>query len=160
MGLPLRPRMKFLLQLWSQASSSIIKFQGVTTASILFFAPKTNGSHFVLYKIWYIKMAIKDIINCILVWHVCYFDDPGVNTPDHSTMFGNLVSMLRERVTPLVTILKAKDCPTVKAILTRTLAQLLDNTNLVATCHPLSWWKLTYRQPLCWTIGKEWRELT
>ncbi|KAH3822930.1 origin recognition complex subunit 3-like isoform X2 [Dreissena polymorpha] len=51
----------------------------------------------------------------------------GVNTPDHSTMFANLVSMLRERVTPLVTILKSKDCQNVKSILSRTLTQLMDS---------------------------------
>ncbi|XP_052810573.1 origin recognition complex subunit 3-like isoform X1 [Mya arenaria] len=54
----------------------------------------------------------------------------GVNTPDHGTMFGNLVSMLRDRVTPLVTILKSKDCQSVRNILTRTMSQLLDNTHL------------------------------
>ena len=56
---------------------------------------------------------------------------PGVNTPDHSIMFGNLVAMLQERVTPLVAILKAKDCQNVKGILGRTLSQLLDNPDIV-----------------------------
>ncbi|XP_060580471.1 origin recognition complex subunit 3-like [Ruditapes philippinarum] len=50
----------------------------------------------------------------------------GVNTPDHSTMFNNLIVMLRERVTPQVAILKSKDCQNVKSILSRTLSQLLD----------------------------------
>ncbi|XP_045195815.2 origin recognition complex subunit 3-like [Mercenaria mercenaria] len=50
----------------------------------------------------------------------------GVNTPDHSTMFSNLVVMLRDRVTPQVAILKSKDCQNVKSILSRTLSQLLD----------------------------------
>ena len=56
----------------------------------------------------------------------------GVNTPDHSVMFGNLIIMLRERVTPLVAILKSKDCQNVKGILGRTLSQLLDNPDMVS----------------------------
>ena len=39
--------------------------------------------------------------------------------------------MLQERVTPLVAILKSKDCQNVKGILGRTLSQLLDNPDMV-----------------------------
>ncbi|XP_076444955.1 origin recognition complex subunit 3-like [Babylonia areolata] len=56
----------------------------------------------------------------------------GVNTPDHAVMFSNLTSMLRERVSPLVASLRAKDCSSVKALLSRLLAQLLSRPELAS----------------------------
>ncbi|KAL5011062.1 hypothetical protein ScPMuIL_013367 [Solemya velum] len=55
----------------------------------------------------------------------------GVNTPDHSVMFATMVSLLRERSTPLVAILKSKDCPNLKSMLTKALSQLMDNPELM-----------------------------
>jgi len=48
-------------------------------------------------------------------------------------MFGNLVTMLRDRVTPLVAILKSKDCQNVKSIISKTLGQLLDSKHMVGS---------------------------
>ena len=55
----------------------------------------------------------------------------GVNTPDHAVMFANLAAMLTERVTSLVATLHAKDCSTVKALLSKLLSQLLSHPELV-----------------------------
>ncbi|XP_061176689.1 LOW QUALITY PROTEIN: uncharacterized protein LOC133185468 [Saccostrea echinata] len=54
----------------------------------------------------------------------------GVNTPDHGVMFSNLVASLQEKVSPLVAILKSKDCNSVKNALSKTLTQLFQNTSL------------------------------
>lgn len=54
----------------------------------------------------------------------------GVNTPDHGVMFSTLIELLHERVSPLVAILKSKDCNKVKNVLTKTLGQLLQNPEL------------------------------
>ncbi|KAK7492009.1 hypothetical protein BaRGS_00016673 [Batillaria attramentaria] len=54
----------------------------------------------------------------------------GVNTPDHAIMFSNLASILKERVTSLVATLRAKDCSSVKALLTKLLHQLLSLNEL------------------------------
>ncbi|XP_070190846.1 origin recognition complex subunit 3-like [Littorina saxatilis] len=56
----------------------------------------------------------------------------GVNTPDHGVMFSNLAVMLRERVTPLVATLRSKDCTSVKALLSKLLAQLLSQPELAS----------------------------
>ncbi|XP_048769163.2 uncharacterized protein LOC125675482 [Ostrea edulis] len=55
----------------------------------------------------------------------------GVNTPDHGVMFSTLVTSLQENVSPLVAILKSKDCNSVKNALSKTLAQLFQNPLLV-----------------------------
>ena len=47
-------------------------------------------------------------------------------------MFSNMVTMLKDRVTPLVATLKSKDCQGVKNSLGKTLSQLLDNPKLVS----------------------------
>lgn len=80
-----------------------------------------SGSH-VGFTTGSVRGIVQEIPTAALV--------TGVNTPDHSIMFGNLVTMLQERVTPLVAILKAKDCQNVKGILGRTLSQLLDNPDI------------------------------
>lgn len=54
----------------------------------------------------------------------------GVNTPDHGVMFSTLVELLHERVSPLVAILRSKDCNKVKNVLTKTLGQLLQNPDM------------------------------
>lgn len=54
----------------------------------------------------------------------------GVNTPDHGVMFSTLVELLHERVSPLVAILKSKDCNKVKNVLTKALGQLLQSPEL------------------------------
>lgn len=51
----------------------------------------------------------------------------GVNMPDHATMFVSLASLLKERVTPHIATLRSKDCPTLKATMAKTLAQLMEN---------------------------------
>ncbi|KAI0208243.1 Origin recognition complex subunit 3 [Lamellibrachia satsuma] len=51
----------------------------------------------------------------------------GVNMPDHTTMFGSLASLLKERVTPHIAMLRSKDCPTLKTTMAKTLAQLMEN---------------------------------
>ena len=51
----------------------------------------------------------------------------GVNMPDHATMFESLSSLLKQRVTPHITTLRSKDCPTLKATMAKTLAQLMEN---------------------------------
>ncbi|KAL3882398.1 hypothetical protein ACJMK2_028742 [Sinanodonta woodiana] len=55
----------------------------------------------------------------------------GVNTPDHGVMFATLVSLLKERVSPLVAILKSKDCQNVKNTISKTLSQMVDNPQLL-----------------------------
>nr|CAJ38812.1 putative origin recognition complex subunit 3 protein [Platynereis dumerilii] len=55
----------------------------------------------------------------------------GVNTPDHSVMFSNLSTMLEERVTPHVALLRSKDCSNVKQIMSKTLSQFMENADLV-----------------------------
>ncbi|KAK3089676.1 hypothetical protein FSP39_005541 [Pinctada imbricata] len=54
----------------------------------------------------------------------------GVNTPDHGVMFSNLVTSIKERVSPLVATLKSKDCNNVKNVLSKTLGQILQNPQL------------------------------
>lgn len=51
----------------------------------------------------------------------------GVNTPDHGVMFSTLVTTLQDKVSPLVAILKSKDCNSVKNTLSKTLTQLFQN---------------------------------
>ncbi|OWF47585.1 origin recognition complex subunit 3-like [Mizuhopecten yessoensis] len=54
----------------------------------------------------------------------------GVNTPDHGVMFATLVTLLQERVSPLVAILQSKDCNNVKNTLSKLLGQILKNPQL------------------------------
>ncbi|XP_050393465.1 origin recognition complex subunit 3 isoform X1 [Patella vulgata] len=54
----------------------------------------------------------------------------GVNTPDHAVMFSNMVSLMKERVTPLITTLRSKDCPALKNMLTKAISQLTSNPDL------------------------------
>lgn len=58
----------------------------------------------------------------------------GVNTPDHGVMFSTLVTTLQDKVSPLVAILKSKDCNSVKNTLSKTLTQLFQNPLLVSLC--------------------------
>ena len=55
----------------------------------------------------------------------------GVNMPDHARMFASLASLLKERVTPHIATLRSKDCPTLKATMGKTLAQLMENQEQV-----------------------------
>ncbi|KAK3583931.1 hypothetical protein CHS0354_033717 [Potamilus streckersoni] len=55
----------------------------------------------------------------------------GVNTPDHQLMFATLISLLKERVSPLVAILRSKDCQNVKNTISKTLSQIVDNSQLL-----------------------------
>ena len=52
--------------------------------------------------------------------------------PDHEVMFNNLLSTLKERVTPHIALLHSKDCPNMKSIISKTVMQLMQNPNLVS----------------------------
>ncbi|XP_064594696.1 origin recognition complex subunit 3-like [Liolophura sinensis] len=54
----------------------------------------------------------------------------GVNTPDHAVMFSNLTQMVREKVSPYVTVLRAKDCSNIKTMLTKTVGQFMNMASL------------------------------
>ncbi len=56
----------------------------------------------------------------------------GVNMPDHDVMFNNLTSLIRERVTRHLAVLKSKDCTNIKAIMRKTIQQLMDNVDVVS----------------------------
>jgi len=51
--------------------------------------------------------------------------------PDHARMFASLASLLKEKVTPHIATLRSKDCPTLKATMGKTLAQLMENQEQV-----------------------------
>lgn len=70
----------------------------------------------------------------ITVNHAHTFILTGVNTPDHGVMFSTLVTTLQDKVSPLVAILKSKDCNSVKNTLSKTLTQLFQNPLLVSLC--------------------------
>ncbi len=53
--------------------------------------------------------------------------------PDHDTMFGNLTSLIQEKVTPHVAILKSKDCLNLKTTLNKTIQQLMENVDVVSS---------------------------
>lgn len=71
------------------------------------------------------------VIEWLLILDLPVLFFPGVNTPDHGVMFSTLVTSLQENVSPLVAILKSKDCSSVKNTLSKTLAQLFQNPRLV-----------------------------
>ncbi|XP_013392318.1 origin recognition complex subunit 3-like [Lingula anatina] len=54
----------------------------------------------------------------------------GVNMPDHDLMFSNLVSLLQERVTPYVALLRSKDCGTMKNIMAKMMGLILGTKDL------------------------------
>ena len=70
-------------------------------------------------------------VHCMLIAMLYTSSASGVNTPDHAVMFANLALILRERVTSLVATLRAKDCSSVKGLLSKLLAQLLSCPELV-----------------------------
>ncbi|XP_014663446.1 PREDICTED: origin recognition complex subunit 3-like [Priapulus caudatus] len=51
----------------------------------------------------------------------------GVNMPDHETTVTTLTALVRRSVTPHVATLASKDCPSMKAIMTKTLQQVVAN---------------------------------
>ncbi|XP_064628742.1 origin recognition complex subunit 3-like isoform X2 [Lineus longissimus] len=55
----------------------------------------------------------------------------GVNTPDHSVMFTNLLDLLMDQVTPHLAVLKSKDCANTKQIMTKITGQLMGKTDLL-----------------------------
>lgn len=56
----------------------------------------------------------------------------GVNIPDHGTMFANLTSMLKKRVTPHVAVLRSIRCQTVHSTISDTVSQLLNTSDTVS----------------------------
>lgn len=73
--------------------------------------------------------------------------------PDHAVMFGNLMTLLRERVTPLLAVLRSKDCQNVKTIMSKTLSQIMDSTDVVCSINFLSN-TLYVRQYYCRTVHR------
>ena len=59
----------------------------------------------------------------------------GVNMPDHDVMFSNMTSLIHQRVTPNVAVLKSKDCPNIKSIMAKTVQQLMENVDVVGFCN-------------------------
>ena len=55
----------------------------------------------------------------------------GVNSPDHGVMFKTLSTQLEENVTSHIAMLKARDCLTLKTLITKLLQLLMQNHNLV-----------------------------
>ena len=51
--------------------------------------------------------------------------------PDHDVMFSNMTSLIQERVTPHVAVLRAKDCPNIRSIMTKVTQQVMDNVDMV-----------------------------
>ncbi|ESO93276.1 hypothetical protein LOTGIDRAFT_232717 [Lottia gigantea] len=68
------------------------------------------------------KTLVKEIPTAALI--------TGVNTPDHAVMFNNMVSLMKERVTPHIATLRSKDCPALKNILSKTICQLTQRPDL------------------------------
>ena len=54
-----------------------------------------------------------------------------MNTPDHSVMFSNLSTILEEKVTPHVALLRSKDCTNIKQTMSKTLSQFMENADMV-----------------------------
>ncbi|XP_033113233.1 origin recognition complex subunit 3-like [Anneissia japonica] len=54
----------------------------------------------------------------------------GVNMPDHTTIFMNLISQLKDGITPYIAQLSSKDCHTIKALLTKLVSQLMQTDNM------------------------------
>lgn len=70
---------------------------------------------------------------------------PGVNTPDHSVLYTNIVEQVKRKVTPYVALLQCKSkATTLKHVMQSIASQLVDNsggegaTNLLSTQHTLS----------------------
>ena len=55
----------------------------------------------------------------------------GINTPDHDVTFSNLMSMVRDHVTSYIAVLKSKDCPNLRSIMTTTVAQIMDSADMM-----------------------------
>ncbi|XP_077869798.1 origin recognition complex subunit 3-like [Saccoglossus kowalevskii] len=53
----------------------------------------------------------------------------GVNTPDHNDMFCQLLTLLRDKITPYIALLGSKDCNNVKSTMMKLLSQLMGSTN-------------------------------
>ena len=44
-----------------------------------------------------------------------------------------MTTLIHERVTPHVAVLRSKDCPNMKSIMSKTIQQLLENVDVVST---------------------------
>ena len=51
--------------------------------------------------------------------------------PDHDVMFSNMMTLIHERVTPHVAVLKSKDCPNIKSTMTKVIQQFMENVDVV-----------------------------
>ena len=56
----------------------------------------------------------------------------GVNVPDHHAMFVAIIDQLKEKITPHVAEIKAKDCNTLKGLMASLIGQLMGAEDLVS----------------------------
>ena len=66
---------------------------------------------------------------CAKQLNICFH--LGVNMPDHDVMFSNMMTLIHERVTPHVAVLKSKDCPNIKSIMAKAIQQFMENVDVV-----------------------------
>ncbi|XP_041352594.1 origin recognition complex subunit 3-like [Gigantopelta aegis] len=109
--------------MWDRIDTKINDLQSCMNSKIfdelLKFAQSSHGSHKTVVG----TSAIHEIPTAALI--------TGVNTPDHAVMFTNLVLLLKEKVTPLVSTLRSKDCPNLKSAITKMISHFTSNPNLM-----------------------------